>query len=278
MKLIPLPPALPVCLLLALHLSVRVDAQHTDRVQVTPQHWRFNSGIDVGAWWGGTGVTPLSAVGNPMLHSKLSVQAAYSGDFYLEWLHKKDKPGQVGPNIGIKTKLVWDYFTTNNNAASTDSYESLTLNYVNVPLLFEYCISFKNKVTRPAYYAPTSNTSTYVYDHGYYYHIISNTTTTPGGWTPGGIPYTNAIFVYVGPQLCYMAKGFHNSGGTETVITDPALEKAYAGFIGGFCFYLANLNLDISYQRSLTDIYSGSNVAVSGFLFRVGFNVTRRKF
>jgi hypothetical protein len=95
---------------------------------------------------------------------------------------------------------------------------------------------------------------------------------------PGGVPYSDAIFVYAGPEICYLTRGFHNINGAEGVDTNPALERSYVGFIGGFCFYLANLNLDISYQRGLTSIASGQNVYVNGFLFKVGFNLTRRKF
>jgi hypothetical protein len=252
-------------------------AQHTVSTKVNPKTWRFNSGLNVGAWWGGTGVTPLDPKTNTLVQSKLMHQTAYTGEVYLEWLHKKNKPGTIGPDLGIKTKLVWDYFTASNGGSGTGQ-ESLTLNYVNVPLLFEYCLSFKNKVTAPSYTAPSSNSYTYVYDHGYYYHVVTTTTSSPGGYNPGGIPYTNAIFIYAGPQLCYLAKGFHSLNGTESADTDPALAKSYAGLIGGFCFYLSNLNLDISYQRGLTSICTGKNVYVSGFLFRIGFNLTRRKF
>jgi hypothetical protein len=252
-------------------------AQGSQRTQVYPKKWRFNSGLDVGAWWGGTGVLPLKAATNPLVNSNLAYQTAYTGDIYFEWLHKKSKEGTVGPDMGIKTKLVWDYFTANNNG-NGNGYESLTLNYVNVPFLFEYCLSFKNKVTAARYIAPTSNSQTYFYDHGYYYHVITTTTTTQGGYVPGGVPYSDAIFLYAGPQICYLTRGFHNTNGAEKVDTDPALERSYVGFIGGFCFYLANLNLDISYQRGLTSIATGQNVYVSGFLFKAGFNLTRRKF
>lgn len=257
--------------------SVIAQETHTYSTQVHPKTWRFNSGFDVGAWWGGTGVTPLEPKTDALVQSHLMHQTAYSGDIYLEWLRKKNKPGSVGPGFGIKTKATWDWFTAS-NGGDGNGQESLTLNYVNVPLLFEYCLSFKNKVTRPSYTAPTSYTSAYVFDHGDYYHIIYNTTSTPGHYNPGGVPYTDAIFVYAGPQICYLAKGFHSLNGTESVDTDPALTKSYAGFIAGFCFYLANLNVDISYQRGLTSICTGKSVYVSGCLFRLGFNLTRRKF
>ena len=263
--------------LLLLLLPLLTRAQYIDSTVVHPKTWRFNSGLDVGAWWGGTGVTPLDPKTNTLVASKLGHQIAYSGEIYLEWLHKKNKPGTVGPDLGIKTKLVWDWFTAN-NGGSGNGYESLTLNYVDVPVLFEYCLSFKNKVTQPHYISPSSNTHTDVYDHGYYYHVITTTTSSPGGYNPGGIPYTDAIFVYAGPQLCYLTKGFHNTNGASVQDTDPALEKSYAGLVGGFCFYLSNLNVDISYQRGLTSICTGKNVYVSGFLFKLGFNLTRRKF
>ena len=264
-------------LLSLLLFPVALSAQYRDSVRVQPKSWRFNSGLDVGAWWGGTGVTPLAPASNELIASKLHYQIAYTGDIYFEWLHKKAAVGRVGPDFGIKTKLVWDWFTAN-NGGSGNGYESLTLNYVDVPLLFEYCLSFKNKVTVPHYIAPNTNYQTYVYDHGYYYHVITTETSTPGGWTAGGVPYSNAIFIYAGPQICYLTEGFHNVNGKSTMDTDPALEKSYAGFVGGFCFYLANINVDISYQRALTSIAKGQNVYVSGFLFRLGFNLTRRKF
>src|ERR1035438_4119128 len=195
------PSLLPLCFLLALSFPLFSRAQYTQRTEVHPKTWKFNSGLDVGAWWGGTGVSPLKAATDPLVHSNLAYQVAYSGDVYFEWLHKKNKAGAVGPDLGIKTKLVWDYFSANNNGVG-NGYESLTLNYVNVPLLFEYCISFRNKVTQPRYTAASSNSQTYVYDHGYYYHVITTTTNSPGGYIPGGVPYSDAIFIYAGPQVC----------------------------------------------------------------------------
>jgi hypothetical protein len=272
------PSLLPFFFAVTMACPIISSAQYTQRTEMHPKTWKFNSGLDVGAWWGGTGVSPLKVASDPLVHNNLAYQVAYTGDIYLEWLHRKNQSGSVGPDFGIKTKLVWDYFSANNNGSGS-GYESLTLNYLNVPLLFEYCISFKNKVTQPHYNAPSSNSQTYVYDHGYYYHVITTTTTTPGSYNPGGVPYNNAIFIYAGPQVCYLTKGFHNlNGGGEAVDTDPAMQKSYIGFVGGFCFYLANINMDISYQRGLTSIAKGENVYVEGFFFKLGFNLSKRKF
>ncbi|HLY70756.1 MAG TPA: hypothetical protein VKR53_13580 [Puia sp.] len=271
-------PLLPFCLLAAMASPFFTCAQYTTRTEVHPKTWKFNSGMDFGAWWGGTGVSPLKVATDPLVHSNLAYQVAYTGDVYFEWLHRKDQTGSVGPDFGIKTKLVWDYFSANNNGVG-NGFESLTLNYINVPLLFEYCLSFKNKVTQPRYVAPSSNSQTYEYDHGYYYHIITTTTNNPGGYIPGGVPYSNAIFMYAGPQICYLTRGFHNLNGQgEGIDTDPAMQKSYIGFVGGFCFYLANLNLDLSYQRGLTSIAKGENVYVEGFFLKAGFNFSKRKF
>jgi hypothetical protein len=265
-------------LLMVLGLPILLQAQYTQKTEMHPKNWKFNSGLDVGAWWGGTGVSPLKTATDNLVHSNLAYQTAYTGDVYFEWLHRKKKEGTIGPDIGIKTKLVWDYFTANNNG-SGNGYESLTLNYANIPLLFEYCLSFKNKVTAPRYTAPSSNSQSYVYDHGYYYHVITTTTYNPGGYSPGGVPFSDAIFIYAGPQVCFLTRGFHNlNGAGETIDTDPALQKSYIGLVGGFCFYLANINLDFSYQKGITSISSVENVYVNGFLFKVGFNLSRRKF
>ena len=241
------------------------------------KNWSFNSGFNAGGWFGGTGVTPLQPGTNPLITQTLTTQVAYSGDLYFEWLHKNGQSNHIGPDLGIKTKLVWDYFTAN-NGQSSNNYESLTMNYINVPVLLEYCLSFKNRVTTSHYVPGTSNTQVSVYEHSYGDHIIANTTTTPGGYTQGGIPYSNAIFIYGGPQICYLAKGFHNVNGTEAVITNTNLANSYLGLIGGFCFYQANFNLDISYQHGLSSIYTGQSVMVNGFLFKIGFNFGGRKF
>jgi hypothetical protein len=239
--------------------------------------WKFNTGLDIGAWWGGTGLSSIKQASNPLLSSNLTSQVAYSGDIYFEWLHKKKLTNKIGPGFGIKTKLVWDYFTAN-NAQSGNSYESVTLNYANVPVLFEYCLSFKNKVTSAHYTPATSNTTTTVIDHGYYANEYSYTNTTPGGYYAGGVPFSDAIFIYGGPQIAYLTKGYHNVNGISNVINDPNFRNSYAGVIGGFCFYLNHINLDISYQRGLTSIYSGKNLYINGFLFKAGFNLSKRKF
>ncbi|MBY0349011.1 MAG: hypothetical protein GTN67_03115 [Hydrotalea flava] len=241
----------------------------------TNKKWMFNSGLDIGAWWGGTGISSLKATDNPVLTGDLKTQIAYTGDLYIEWLHRKYKSS--GPDFGLKTKLVWDYFTAN-NAQSGNSLESFTLNYISAPVLFEYCISFKNKVTSARYIAPSSTTQTYIYSHSYGDNIVSNTTVNPGGYSPGGVPFSDAIFLYAGPSINFLAKAFHNQNGNEYVLNNNQLNSSYVGFVGGVCLYLFMINIDISYQRGFTSIYNNSNVVLSGFLVRLGFNLSRRKF
>jgi hypothetical protein len=244
---------------------------------VASPSWNFNSGIDAGAWWGGTGLSSLKASDNPDISTNLTTMVAYSGDFYLEWIHRKADVKNKA-DMGIKVKMVWDYFSANNGQNTGNSYESETLNYVNIPVLFEYCISFKNKVTGARSWGSSSNTQTSVYDHSYYQHVITTTTTTPGGYNPGGVPFSNAIFLYAGPQLCYSIGAFHNINGNTSKISNANFKSTYAGLIGGVCFNLNHINFDLSYQQGLTPIYSGENLYIKGFFAKIGFNLSRRKY
>ncbi|MHB1921425.1 MAG: hypothetical protein ACYCOO_04240 [Chitinophagaceae bacterium] len=269
---------LPAFLFMLLQFPLVSLAQNYSSTKASSKSWVFNAGLDLGGWWGGTGVTPLQPATDPLVQSNLPSQLAYSSDISLEWLHKKSQPDLLGPGFGIKTKLVWDYFTAG-NGGSGNGAESLTLNYINVPVLLEYCLSFKHKVTQAHYFAPTSSTQTSVYDHGYYQHIITTTSRNPGWYYPGGVPYTNATFIFLGPQICYMIQGYHHVKGSVMQESDPSLQKAYVGLVGGFYFDLAGfINVNISYQRGLTSIYSGKNVYVNGFIFGIGINLTRRKY
>ena len=48
--------------------------------------------------------------------------------------------------------------------------------------------------------------------------------------------------------------------------------------MGGLNFYYGFLNLNYSYEKGLTSIYSGKNIFIDGFLFRLGINFGNRAY
>jgi len=243
------------------------------------QSWKTNFGIDGGGWWGGSGMSSLRAASNPLIRSDFSFNYCGSADFYAEFLstHTRQDPqwGKIAPGFGIKTKLDWEFFYADNSSAGGG--ESLGLNYMDVPFLLEYCLSYHQGVTR-GYVSPSSSYTT-EYDHpeGNYTHII--TTTTPAQYHSGGQPMSTGIVIYGGPQICYLFKSFHDVNGNKyDPINDPNLTTTYAGIVGGFTFWIHEINFDISYQKGLQSIYRNKDLYINGFLFKVGINFSKRLY
>jgi hypothetical protein len=251
----------------AFYLSV-ASAQHL---------WKTNIGIEGGGWWGMSGMSSLKQANNPLANSNLGSSYSVSADFYADFLSMRKRTnakwGSTAPGFGIKTKLDWEYFYADNS--SSGGGESIGMNYLDVPILFEYCLSFHEGVTRAG--VTPENSTTSVYDHTDYTHII--TVTTPSHYNPGGAPTSTATFIYAGPQICYLFKSFHNTGSiNSSPINDPNLRNSYIGLVAGFTFWLNQLNFDLSYQKGLQSIYSGKDLYINGFLFKVGINFNKRLF
>lgn len=240
------------------------------------QSWKTNFGIDGGGWWGMSGMSSLKQATNPLISSNLGDSYSLSADFYAEFLkirtRSDNKWGNKAPGVGIKTKLDWEFFYADNGSGGG---ESIGLNYLDVPVLFEYCLSFHQGVTRAG--VTPGNSTTSVYDHSDYTHII--TVTTPSHYNPGGAPTSSAIFIYAGPQVCYLFKSFHDVGTNKfNPINDPNLRTSYLGLVTGFTFWLNQMNFDLSYQKGLQSIYNNKDLYINGFLFKVGISFNRRLF
>ncbi len=241
------------------------------------QAWENNFGIDGGGWWGLSGMSSLKQANNPLIVSNLDYSYSGSGDIYAEFLKMKKRDnnrwGNRSPDFGIKTKLDWEFFYADNSG--NGGGEAIGLNYLDIPVLFEYCLSYCQGVTRGGVTPEYSHTS--VYEHSDYTHVI--TTTTPAHYNPGGAATCHGTFIYAGPQLCYLFKSFHNVGSDKfNPINDPNLKNTYIGFATGFTFWVHQLNFDLSYQKGLQSIYNGKDLYINGFLFKVGINFKRRLY
>ncbi len=175
------------------------------------------------------------------------------------------------PGIGFKTKLDWEFFEATNGG------ESVGLNFLDIPFLFEYCLGYHEGVAAPHAIAGSSTTTTFDHPELNYTHVI--TVTRGPGYDPGGYPVSRATFIYFGPQICDLFKSFHDTpSGNTSPITDPNLRSTYVGLVGGFTFWINYLNLDLSYQKGLQSIYTGKDVYINGFIFKIGVNFSRRIF
>ncbi|MDE3213642.1 MAG: hypothetical protein KGM98_10440 [Bacteroidota bacterium] len=236
-----------------------------------------NFGIEVGTdgMFGLAGVTQLKQTDNPLVNSDLARRWAVSAGIDAEWLtlHTRKHPstwGRTMPGFGIKTKLNWQFFRADNSQNSGNS--NLGLNYVNLPILFEYCVGYHQGVTRAS---RTPGTTTYRGTQNYDGSVTVTETSTPGTYNPGGVPTSTATFLYFGPQICYLFKSFNYTGDP---IKNPELRNTYVGLTGGVTFWLHGLNLDFFYQKGLTSICSGKNVTVDGYMLSIGINFGKRLY
>lgn len=245
------------------------------QISFSQKKWTTNFGIEAGtdAWTGQAGVTPLKKADNPLINSDLKRQYAVAAGLYVEFLQLKNRAnaywGATAPGFGIKTKLDWQFFYADNS--NNGGGEHFGLNYVNIPVLFEYCLGYHQGVTTPS--VTPGNTTITEYDHTDYTHII--TTTTPSHYNRGGSKTEGGTFIYFGPQVSYLFKSFNYSGAT---IKDPNLKNNYIGLVGGFTFWVHRANFDISYQKGMTSIYNGKNVTIDGFLLRFAINFGSRLY
>ncbi|OIR13174.1 hypothetical protein GALL_55590 [mine drainage metagenome] len=224
--------------------------------------------------FGLAGISTLKKADNPLVNSDLNRNYAVSADLYLEFLklekRSDTKWGSITPTFGIKTKLEWDFYRADNS--KDGGSESFGLNYLSIPVLFEYCLSYHQGVTTASH---TPGETVY---HGSRNSDGSVTVTenyTPGTYSRGGAKTSGGTFIYLGPKICNLFQSFNYSGNP---IKDPNLINSYVGIVGGFNFCLHQLNFDLSYQKGLSSIYKGKDITIDGFMLTVGINFTSRLY
>lgn len=238
--------------------------------------WATNFGLELGSdcYTGTAGLSTLKAAENPLVTTDLKRQYSVEGGFYVEFLQLKQRSdtkwGSTTPALGIKTGLNGVFFRADNS--SDGGGQSIGLNYINVPLFLEYCLSYHKGVTRSSY---TPGTTTYTGRQNYDRSVTVTESSTPGTYYRGGDKTSGATFIYVGPQISYLVKSFNFSGDP---IKDANLNNNYVGLIGGITFCMHQVNLDFSYQKGLTSIYNGKNITVDGFMAKFGINFGQRLY
>jgi hypothetical protein len=246
------------------------------QISFSQKKWTKNFGIEVGTdgWTGQAGVTPLKKADNPLINSDLKRQYAVAAAFYAGFLQLKKRSdtkwGSTIPGFGIKTKLDWQFFRADNS--SNGGGESLGLNYINVPLLFEYCLGYHQGVTRSSY---TPGSTTYNGRQNSDGSVTVTENSTSGVYNRGGAKTSGGSFIYFGPQASYLFKSFNFSG---PAIKDQNIKNEYVGLVGGFTFWTGRINFDFSYQKGMTSIYNGKNITIDGFLLRIGINFGERLY
>ncbi len=239
------------------------------------KNWVTNFGIEVGSdcYTGTAGMSTLKAAENPLVTSDLKRQFSAEGGFYLEFLHLVSRNsiwGNRAPDLGIKTGANVSFFRADdsNNGGS----QSAGLNYINVPVFLEFCLGYHKGVTQASY---TPGTTTYNGRVNTDRSVTVTESSTPGIYNRGGAPTSNAAFFYFGPQESYLFKSFNYSGDP---IKDNNLVKNYVGLVGGFTFCLHQINLDFSYEKGLTSIYTGKTITVDGFMAKLAINFGQRLY
>ena len=238
--------------------------------------WVTNFGIELATdgMFGLAGMSSVQKADNPLVANNFEKKYAAGAGFYAEFLqlHKRENTGygSIAPGFGIKTKIDWQFFRADNS--SNGGGESTGLNFLNVPVLFEYYTSYRQGVTRASY---TPGTTTYQGRQNSDGSVTVTENSTSGTYSRGGDKTSGGSYVYFGPQISYLFKSFNYSGDP---INDQNLVNNYIGVVGGFAFCLHQLNFDFSYQKGLTSIYTGKNITIDGFMFRFGINFGRRLY
>ena len=246
------------------------------QISFSQKKWATNLGIEGGTdgMFGLAGVSQLKQADNPLINSDLDRQYAVSADLYLEFLklekRKNEVYGSIKPTFGIKTKLEWTFFRADNSKNNGGEY--LALNYINIPVLFEYCLGYHQGVTRASY---TPGTNTYNGRQNSDGSVTVTESSTAGTHYAGGNRTSWGSFIYFGPQVSYLFKSFNSNG---DLIKDQNFRNNYLGLTGGFTFCFYRVNLDFSYQKGLTSIYNGKNITVDGFMCRLGINFGKRLY
>lgn len=246
------------------------------QISFSQKKWVTNFGIEAGtdAMFGIAGVTPLKKADNPLINSDLKRQYAVAAGIYVEFLQLKNRAnakwGATAPGFGIKTKLDWQFFYANNS--NNGGGESLGLNYINIPVLFEYCLGYHQGVTTASY---TPGTTTYNGRANSDGSVTVTENSTSGTYNRGGSKTEMGTFFYFGPQMNYLFKSFNYNGAT---IKDPNLKNTYIGLVGGFTFWVHKVNFDLSYQKGMTSIYNGKTVTIDGYLLRIAINFGSRLY
>jgi hypothetical protein len=244
----------------------------------------FNFGIEAGSDFlsGIAGMSPMDNADNPLVGGDyFNRKYEIEGGFYAEYLHLHHRKklnswgNSINPDFGIKFNPNWTYFHADNSGQpnGTLATQYVGLNYANFPIVFEYCLGYKQGVSTSSY---TPGTTTYHSEYdGLDNSVTTTATNTPGQYNPGGEPVSKGFFIYIGPKISYLFKSDNYTGNP---INDPNLKKTYMGVTGGMTLEFRAVNLDLSYQKGLTSIYSGKNVMVNGFLLRIGINFGRRLY
>ena len=228
------------------------------QISFSQKKWVTNAGIEVGTdgGFGLAGVSQLKTADNPLINSDLDRQYAVSADLYLEFLklekEKNEGYGSIKPTFGIKTKLEWTFFRADNSKSG--GVENFGLNYINVPVLFEYCLGYHQGVTRASY---TPGSTTYNGRQNPDDSVTVTENYTPGTHYAGGNKTSWGTFIYFGPQVSSLFKSFNYNGAS---IKDQNLKNNYFGLTGGFTFCFYRANLDFSYQKGMTSIYNGKTL------------------
>lgn len=238
--------------------------------------WVTNFGLEFGSdfYSGLEGLSTLKKVDNPLVNNDLQNKYAVSTGLYAEFLQLRrrqdTKWGAIAPGFGIKTKVDWQFFRADNS--SSGGGESLGLNTINVPLLFEYYTGYHQGVTRAG---RTPSTTTYrgqgLSDGSY--QVTEST--TGGNYYAGGDQISGGSFIYFGPQISHIFKSFNFTGDP---IANPNLVNDYVGLVMGYAFCMHQVNFDFSYQKGMTSIYKGKNITEDGFMLTMAINFTSRLY
>jgi len=224
-----------------------------------------NFGIEMG--FTVVGMDQLTRAGNPLIQANESLKKniGFTGGAFAEYIGtRKKKNGTLAPGWGIKVKATYSFSEAYSESFTTD--ETISLGYMQVPLLFKICLG-----------SGEVNVSSHRSDDTYEVRRKSGNeyeiTHHPGQFTPG-YRTTRSFFLYFGPQMGFVNNVGYNAAESsyETAFETKKqnIEKSYLSYIGGMELWVGRIYLDLSYQVGQGSIYKGSDVALSGFTGKFG--------
>lgn len=212
-------------------------------------------------------INPVNNPDNPLIQGSdpLVGGLGFSGGVFAEFMGvRKKTDGRYGPGGGIKLRFQYSQQYIENGKFLNG--ETFTFNYIFASLVYKICIG-SGEVDIP----PSKDSDTY-----------RARKLTPNVWelevqegrTHPGYRTTRSFFLYIGPQtgslqsLAYESDNSNYESSFKSV--RPNVKKTDIALVGGAEIWVGRIYLDLSYQRGIQSIYTGSNVYLNAFVFKFG--------
>lgn len=213
------------------------------------------------------GISPIAKANNPIIQGadKWSNGMGISGGISAEFIgSRKKQNNKTAPGFGLKVKALYNFYECGNQQFSNG--ETLKITGFSVPVLLKFCIA-SGEVDVSSSKDPDKYSARRINDREI------EITRHPGQFHPG-YRTTRSFFLYIGPQYSSVNTISYESdnNGYKTGFTsiEKNIKKSDLAYVAGVEMWLGRIYFDISYQKSMASVYTGSSVYLQGLVGRFG--------